>query len=254
MFSALTRAARDFSITFILWVYYIMGYLLFFSPFYLYAFFFSARREASFQRLNHLLHRLFFALVRILAPRVKWLIGEGVSSIRSSIIIANHLSFLDPILFVSLFEKQKTIVKSEYFKFPVFGWILKTSGYMPSMAEGLFTEDMMTQIKNMTDYLAGGGNLFIFPEGTRSRTGLIGPFDKGAFRIAKLCRAPIKVVLIRNTDKLYPPEGLLFNTHDDQVIKMNLAGSLEPDYDSESFSLPGLMTEVRMLMEQKAPS
>jgi 1-acyl-sn-glycerol-3-phosphate acyltransferase len=254
MFSALTRPVMDFSITLILWVYYIVGYLLFFSPFYLYVFFFSTRREESFQRLNNLLHRLFFALLHLLAPRVKWRIAEEASSIRSSVIIANHLSFLDPLLFVSLFEKQKTIVKSDYFKFPVFGWILKTSGYMPSMAEGLFTEGMMNQIKDMTDYLSGGGNLFIFPEGTRSRNGLIGPFDKGAFRIAKLCRAPIKVVLIRNTDKLFPPDGLLLNTREDQVIEMILAGSLEPDYDSESFSLPGLMAEVRMLMEQKARS
>ncbi len=51
-------------------------------------------------------------------------------------IVANHLSFLDPILFVSLFEKQKTIVKSDYFRLPVFGWILRTSGYIPSLGGG----------------------------------------------------------------------------------------------------------------------
>lgn len=247
-------ALINFIITFILWIYYIMGYLVFFSPFYLWAFFFSTRREESFQRLNHILHRNFFTLVRMLVPRVTWQISEDVAAIRSSIIIANHLSFLDPILFVSLFTKQKTIVKSDYFRFPVFGWILKTSGYMPSMTEHLFTEDMMDQIKNMKDYLAGGGNLFIFPEGTRSRNGLVGPFDKGAFRIARLCRAPIKVVVIRGTDRLYPPDGLLFNTHDELVIELRLAGSLMPDYDGESFSSPRIMAEVRDLMERKNES
>jgi 1-acyl-sn-glycerol-3-phosphate acyltransferase len=254
MLSVSTGLLKNAGITFILWAYYIMGYLFFFSPFYLYAFFFSKQREDDFQKLNHTLHRLFFSLVRILVPRVTWRIPEDITSIRSSIIIANHLSFLDPILFVSLFARQKTIVKSDYFSFPVFGWILKTSGYMPSMAQGLFTENMMDQIKNMRDYLARGGNLFIFPEGTRSRSGLIGPFDKGAFRIARLCRAPIKVVLIRNTDKLYPPDHYVFNTRDRNVIELMLAGSLEPDYDSESFSLPALMADVRNLMEQKASS
>lgn len=251
MFSSLLKTIADFIVTVSLWTYYIMGFLLFFSPFYLYAFFFSARREESFQKLNHKIHHFFFSLLRTIVPRVKWHISDDVSSIRSSIIIANHLSFLDPILFVSLFEKQKTIVKSDYFRFPVFGWILKTSGYITSLTEGLFGEDMIDQIKNMKSYLSAGGNIFIFPEGTRSRNGRIGQFDKGAFKIARLCHAPIKVVLIRNTHKLFPPGKFLFNTCDENVIEMDLAGSLEPDYESDTYSLSGVMVEARNLMERQ---
>ena len=251
MFSALIKRILDFTITMTLWVYYLMGYLLFFSPFYLYAFFFSPRREEAFQKLNCLLHRLFFFLVRTIVPRVKWRISEEVSTLRSSIIIANHLSFLDPILFVSLFEKQKTIANSGYFRLPVFGWILKTSGYIPSATDKLFAEDMMNQIQNLTEYLSSGGNLFVFPEGTRSRNGLIGPFDKGVFRIARLCRAPIRVLIIRNTHKLYPPGKIVFDTGTRNVIEVELAGTLEPDYESDAFSLSVVMTEARSLMERK---
>jgi len=240
----------DFIITLALWVWYIMGYLLFFSPFYLYAYFFSKRKEDAFQRLNHRLHQLFFTLVRTLIPRVRWRITEEVSALRSSIIIANHHSFLDPILFVSLYEKQKTIVKKDYFGYPVFGWILNVSGYMPALTNDGFSDAMMTQIKGMTDYLANGGNLFIFPEGTRSRDGSIGPFDKGAFRIARLCRAPIAVVSIRNTDKLYPPDSLLFNTCDAFAIDVELAGRLTPDYDRDNTSMSVLMEEARALLER----
>ncbi|MBA4396443.1 MAG: 1-acyl-sn-glycerol-3-phosphate acyltransferase, partial [Syntrophus sp. (in: bacteria)] len=92
---------------------------------------------------------------------------------------------------------------------------------------------------------------FIFPEGTRSRDGSIGPFDKGAFRIARLCRAPIAVVSIRNTDKLYPPDGLLFNTRDTFAIDVELAGRLTPDYDRENLSTAALMDEARALLERK---
>jgi 1-acyl-sn-glycerol-3-phosphate acyltransferase len=252
MLSALLQSAKNFIITVTLWVYYIMGFFVMFSPFYLYAFFFSPRREEVFQTLNHRLHRLFFSLLRTIVPKVKWRISDEVKELRSSIIIANHLSFLDPILFVSLLEKQKTIVKSDYFKLPVFGWILKTSGYIPSTTEGPFMEDMLDQIKKMKEYLAGGGNLFIFPEGTRSFNGRIGLFDKGAFRIAKLCNAPIKAVFIKNTGKLFPPGKFLFNTGDEFAIEVELAGTLEPDYESESFTLSGLMVEARTLMERKA--
>jgi len=249
---AVRNRIRDFAVTVILWTYYSMGFVVFFSPFYLSALFFPAHREAAFQRLNHWFHRLFFVLLRTLAPKVKWRITDAVNDIRSSVIIANHLSFLDPLLFVSLFEKQKTIVKSDYFRFPFFGWILRTSGYIPSLAEGLFAANMVDQIKKMREYLAAGGNLFIFPEGHRSRDGRIGPFDQGAFKIARLCRAAsIKVVLIRNTDRLFPPDRFLFNTREEHVIEVELAGSLEPDYESDAFSLPGLMAEARSLMERK---
>ena len=185
---------------------------------------------------------------------MEWRIADEVKDIRSSVIIANHLSFLDPILFVSLFEQQKTIVKSDYFRLPVFGWVLRTSGYIPSLAEGgLFAADMADQIKKMREYLGAGGNLFIFPEGHRSRDGRIGPFDQGAFKIARLCRAAsLKVVLIRNTDRLFPPGRFLFNTRDENLIEVELAGSLEPDYESETFSLSGIMAEARSLMERKA--
>ena len=104
----------------------------------------------------------------------------------------------------------------------------------------------------MKDYLSSGGNLFIFPEGTRSINGRIGQFDKGAFRIARLCNAPIKIVLIRNTHKLFTPGKFLFNTCDENVIEVELAGSLEPDYKSDAFTLSGLMAEARSLMERKA--
>ncbi len=252
MNGAFPALLRDVAVTVILWAYYIMGFILFFSPFYLSALFYPDRREEAFQRLNHRLHRSFFTLLRALAPRVKWRIAEEVKDIRSSVIIANHLSFLDPILFVSLFERQKTIVKRDYFGLPVFGWILRTSGYIPSSAEGLFPADMVDQIKRMREYLVRGGNLFIFPEGHRSRDGRIGPFDLGAFKIARLCRAAsLKVVLIRNTDGLFPPGRFLFNTRDERVIEVELAGSLEPDYDSEAFSLPALMAEARSLLERK---
>jgi 1-acyl-sn-glycerol-3-phosphate acyltransferase len=249
-FTAPLRLIADLFVTAALWIYYIMGFLLAFSPFYLYAFFFSARREEAFQKLNYRLHRLFFSLLRFIVPRVRWRISPDVSAIRSSIIISNHLSFLDPILFVSLFERQKTIVKG-YFRVPVFGWILKTSGYITAMQDSLFTESMMRQISSIREYLLRGGNLFIFPEGARSRSGRIGAFDKGAFSIARLCRSPIKVVVLRNTHKLYPPGKILFNACDRNVIEVELAGTIEPDYESGSFSLSAVMAEARSLMEGK---
>jgi 1-acyl-sn-glycerol-3-phosphate acyltransferase len=252
--SSVTGPIKDFSITIILWAYNVLGYFFILSPFYLYAWFFSPEREAAFQKLNHLHYRRLFTLIRILIPRVKWRIAGNVSALRSSIIVANHLSFFDPILLTSLFEKQKTIVRSDFFSVPVFGWILKTSGYMPSSAESLFAEDTMDRIRGIPDFLSEGGNFFVFPEGTRSRTGSIGSFNKGAFRIARRCRAPIQVIVIRNTGKLFPPDRFLLNTREDFCIEVLLAGTINPDYDSEGFTLSSVMVEAQAMMEDKVNS
>jgi 1-acyl-sn-glycerol-3-phosphate acyltransferase len=239
----------DVIVTALLWLYYVPGWVVLCPLFYLFAYVFAANRELAFQRLNHLFHRSFFLLLRLITPGLTCRIQEEIHSIRASVIVSNHLSYLDPILLVSLFPRQKTVVKSDFFSYPVFGWLLKTSGYLPSTAGGGFSPMMIERVEAMADYLATGGNLFVFPEAHRSRDGRIGPFNKGVFTIARRCKAPITVLLIRNTDRLFPPDRLLFNTCIPNTIDVSIIARLTPDYESEDFSLSDLMSEVRALME-----
>ena len=110
---------------------------------------------------------------------------------------------------------------------------------------------MIQRIEEMDAYLASGGNLFIFPEGTRSRDGRIGQLNKGAFKIARRCRKPIKVLFIRNTNKLFRPGKFLFNTCSANTITVEPLASIEPDYQSEAFSISQLMFQVRSILEMQ---
>ncbi len=239
----------DLSITLLLWGYYTLGFIFFFAPFYLAVYLFSGDRERSFQRLNHKFYRGFFRLARILIPRTRWCIHEDVRKIRSAVIVCNHISYLDPILLISLFEKHKTIVKSTFFNVPVFRQVIDASGYIPSTSEGKLADLMIRRIEEMDAYLASGGNLFIFPEGTRSRDGSIGRLNKGAFKIARRCRKPLKVLFIRNTNKLFQPGKFVFNTWPANTITVELLASIEPDYRSESVSISQLMSQVGSILE-----
>ena len=236
-------------VTLLLWGYFTLGFIIFFSPFYLAAYLFSENREISFQRLNHNFYRGFFFLVRVFIPGQKWYISDEIESIRSSVIVCNHLSYLDPLLLISLFKQHKTIVKSTFFRVPIFGWFMKQSGYFPSTSEGKLSELMIERMDAMDDYLASGGNLFIFPEGTRSRDGTIGRLNKGAFKIARLCQTPIKILYIRNTNKLFTPGKFLFNTLVSNTITVEPIAGIEPDYQSDKFSISELMSQVRSLLE-----
>jgi 1-acyl-sn-glycerol-3-phosphate acyltransferase len=238
------KPVADIVIPLICWIYYIPGFLLFFAPVYLVAFAFSGNRERAWQRLNHQFFKIFFRLLQHITPGLSFRVADEVLSIRSAVIVSNHASYIDPILMISLFEKQKTIVKRTFFKLPVFGWILKTSGYIPSALDG--NTDMIRRIKEMGAYLATGGNLFIFPEGTRSRDGRIGRFNKSAFKIASNCNAPIYVLFIQNTHFLYPPGGFRFNTCVPNTVRVELIGRIEPD--KKNISIAELANQARILM------
>jgi 1-acyl-sn-glycerol-3-phosphate acyltransferase len=245
------KPISDLIVTLLLWGYFTLGFLIIFSPFYLAAYLFSENRENSFQRLNHQFYKGFFFLIRIFIPEQKWHIDGGIKSIRSSVIVCNHLSYLDPLLLISLYPRHKTIVKSTFFSVPIFGWMLKRSGYIPSTSEGRLSELMIDSFETMDDFLASGGNLFIFPEGTRSRDGTIGRLNKGAFKIARLCQTPIKILYIRNTNKLFTPGKFLFNTLVSNTITVEPITGIEPDYQSDKFSISELMSQVRSLLENQ---
>lgn len=243
------RSVNDILTTLLLWTYFLFGYIIFFSPFYILATFFSKNRERSFQALNHFFYKGFFLWARFLIPRLKIKIHDNVRTIRSSVIVCNHLSYLDPILLISIFKKQRTIVKSIFFNVPIFGNVLTISGYIPSDASGDLSSILIDRMDTMKEFIASGGNLFIFPEGTRSRDGSLGEFSKGAFRIARHCKASIKVLQIKDTNQLFQPGRFFFHTLDKIRIEVNLIGTIEPDYKSTDSSVTSLMRQVRTIFE-----
>ena len=245
------KRSVDFSVTIIIWMYFTLGYFILFSPFYFFSFLFSHNREKSFQKLNHRFFKSFFWVVRIITPRLHIHIDDDVYSIRSSVIVCNHISYLDPILLISLFDQQKTIIKKTFLKVPVFGWLLKTSGYLFTSTEDTFTTFLSEGVENLKNYLLSGGNIFIFPEGTRSRDGKIGRLNKGAFSLAKRYRAPIEVLMIKNTNTLFAPEKFLFNTCIPNTIEVKRILSLQPEYTSGTFSMHTPIEQARQAFEQQ---
>lgn len=241
----------DLAVTLICWTYFTFGFILFFSPGYVLAYLFSSQREIRFQRLTCIFFRGFFCIVRALAPRHQWKIDPRIAAIKSAVLVCNHLSYLDPLLFISLLERQKTIVKTKFFKVPVFGWFIRNAGYLPADAEGKFAGMMIHQVEQMEDYLNHGGNLFVFPEGTRSRNGKIGNLNRGSLKIARLYRAPIYVLRLTGTDRMFTPGKFFFNTQIKNTIRLSIADHIEAD-SSQSLSLAELEERIRKTLRRES--
>lgn len=253
MISAIIRKPVNITVTLLLWFYYIFGFLLSFLPYLLVASLRRKNREEIFQIYVHYFFKVFFKLVKILVPGIDISIDPHVREIKSSVIICNHLSYLDPILLISLYKRQKTIVKNSFFKIPIFSWLLRNAGYVPSSANGKGMPLVVKHLSTMKKYLNQGGNLFVFPEGTRSRDGSLGEFSRGAFTIAENARVPLKVVLIENTHVLFTPGRFFFNTGFPNTIQLKLIATLDPEEMGEDFTAEHLMRRTRELFEPYYP-
>jgi 1-acyl-sn-glycerol-3-phosphate acyltransferase len=120
------------------------------------------------------------------------------------IYMANHLSFLDgPVLFAVIPRLVRVILKKEVFRIPVVGQGMRFIGFVPVDRKGI--KAGKRSIDRAVRLMAERGySYLVFPEGTRSRDGLIQPFKRGGFFLALAGGAPIVPVTIRGSFDLMP--------------------------------------------------
>ena len=109
------------------------------------------------------------------------------------VFVSNHQSIYDiPILFWALPYQLRIIAKASLGRFPVLGWHLRYTGHLLVEREraGAAT---LAQVGAL---MADGQSLIVFPEGTRSRDGRVGPFKRGLFLMAIDAGLPVVPVSV----------------------------------------------------------
>jgi 1-acyl-sn-glycerol-3-phosphate acyltransferase len=114
------------------------------------------------------------------------------------IFIPNHNSSIDPFLFAML-PLDNAFVTSWPFKIPLYNFFMHLAGYINS------TKGWMHVQKKGKELLESGCSLIIWPEGHRSRTGQMGRFKKGAFKLALATGRQIVPVCIIGSQQVLPP-------------------------------------------------
>ena len=134
----------------------------------------------------------------------------GRDKIRSGaayVMIANHQSFVDILVLFRLFAHFKWVSKIENFRVPCIGWNMWLNGYIP-LRRGQ-RESVAQMMKACEEALAGGSSIMMFPEGTRSPTGMLQPFKPGAFVLAQRAGVPLLPIIVEGTARALPKRGFV---------------------------------------------
>lgn len=99
-----------------------------------------------------------------------------------TIVVANHQSFLDLPLLYLLPWSMKWIAKKSLFKIPIFGWIIFMTGQIAIDRKSMRSAQ---KIDKLVEPIQQDIPAMIFPEGTRTETGNLKRFKKGAFKLAR---------------------------------------------------------------------
>lgn len=120
------------------------------------------------------------------------------------LVVCNHRSSSDPFLMACLPLPEVVQITNIWIKWlPLWGIMAHWAGYL-SIRE-MTPEEFMNRAGAL---LREGASLAAFPEGTRARGRILGPFHGSVFRLALRERVPIVPVCISGNERM-PPRGTM---------------------------------------------
>ena len=133
---------------------------------------------------------------------------ENLPTEGPAIVVANHLSFFDSVLLLFALPRRVSMLgKAEYTDRPITKWLFCGAGMIPIRRDS--PGDLGRAFADVGEVLARGEVVGLFPEGTRSRDGLLHRGHSGAAHLALTTGAPIVPLGIIGTDRILPPAARL---------------------------------------------
>ncbi|MCO6501318.1 MAG: 1-acyl-sn-glycerol-3-phosphate acyltransferase [Vicingus serpentipes] len=167
-----------------------------------------------------LVARTFFApvLMRIVGIKLTTIGKENVPQGEPVIFVANHCSHLDiACLCNALPVNLHFIGKKELMWTPVVGWYMLVAGHI--FIDRKSRVKAAASLKKAAEKIKQGKSVVMYPEGTRSNDGNVGPFKKGAFHLAVQAGVKIIPVSIKGTYQVWSKNASTI-TPSDVVVKI----------------------------------
>jgi 1-acyl-sn-glycerol-3-phosphate acyltransferase len=127
---------------------------------------------------------------------------EHVPRSGGAILAANHQSYLDPVLLGVRLQRPVTyLAKSELFRNAFFRWLISSLHAFPVKQGAGDVGAMKESIRRLQE----GYLLNIYPEGTRTETGQLGPILPGIALVVRRAGVPVIPAVIDGAFDCWPP-------------------------------------------------
>lgn len=128
---------------------------------------------------------------------------EHISANQSYVFVANHLSCYDIFLIIGYLDRKiKWMLKASLMKIPFLGGACRISGFIP--VDTSSPSKVYETYTHACKAIDNGVSLMVFPEGSRSHDGKLGPFRRGAFMIASQVNVPVVPITLIGTYDVMP--------------------------------------------------
>ena len=138
-------------------------------------------------------------------PGVKYHLDNSVGETfeKPAVIIANHQSHLDLLCMMMLNPKVVLLTTDWVWKNPIYGLIIRYAEFYP------VSDGYDKNVERLQKLVERGYSVVVFPEGTRSETGEIIRFHKGAFSLAQALKVDILPVFIHGASHVMPKKDFV---------------------------------------------
>ena len=185
--------------------------------------------------------------VALTGSRWRAVVDPAIDPTRAYLFFQNHTNHLDHCaMYCATSHFKQGVELEDHFRFPIYGAFMRSRGTIPvrrGSVRGL------TELRDgMRAELDRGHSLLVFPEGTRTQTGHLGPLQPGVFRIAQQLGAPIVPVTVTGMYRVMRKGSLLIRPGHQVTVycdaPIETAGTRKAD-------CPALIEAVRKVMTQR---
>ncbi len=157
-------------------------------------------------------------LMRLAGVRVEVRRSPGFDPHSVCFFVSNHVNLFDPfVLYCAMPQFIRGLELESHFRIPVYGWLMKRFGNVP-VPDVNRPADLKRMWRLTRAALERGVSLVVFPEGSRTITGRVGPFHNGVFRMAQDFGTPITPVSIVGSFTFHRKTSWILRPVDDRGV------------------------------------
>lgn len=188
-----------------------------------------ARQRVGPRLVHHWAH-CYLCLLAV-TGRVRFDLAEldALDAEGGLIIVPNHPSMLDAVMFISRLPRLVCIAKAELWDNPLLGGGMRMAGYIRNDAP-------IKLVKLAAARLRQGQQLLLFPEGTRTSRPPVSEFRSGFALMAKMAEVPVQTVFIETNSPFLGKGWSLLRRPDFPLLyRVRLGRQLRVEGDTKAF-------------------